>query len=152
MLDKQRVKAFLANSQKGRLLIDTFPYKSMQLGLCQVMIIFRIKSHKLMMKVYESKDDYEETVNSLRVIQEVKLEELGLKRQKLYSLDQIQNPVNDQELTPEELLKDKTRENDILREEIANVIKLVRKFKFELTGDIYKDFYNKGMPVSHLID
>lgn len=105
-----------------------------------------------MMKVYESKDDYEETVNSLRVIQEVKLEELGLKRQKLYSLDQIQNPVNDQELTPEELLKDKTRENDILREEIANVIKLVRKFKFELTGDIYKDFYNKGMPVSHLID
>lgn len=64
-----------------------------------------------------------------------------------YSLEEILNPKDLPELEPEDILKQHNQQDDIYKRRILMILKAVRSFKSKLIGDIYKDFFEIGIPV-----
>lgn len=85
--------------------MDTFPYKSIQWGLCQVLLIFVPRSHQIRIQIYKSSENKQDIYLHLRLTHDAKLEEFGVRKQLNYTIEEIENPVDYQDMAPEDILK-----------------------------------------------
>jgi len=95
--DELRAKAFLRFREREAILVDVCPYKSVHLGLCQLVVVYKQVSHVLVLRLYEAKDTVDEALKCLRMNREIRLADWGISK-----LQRVQDCKDFSEAAPED--------------------------------------------------
>jgi len=82
----------------------------------------------------------------MKMNREVNLKEFKIENPNQVKRDEITNVTDEKMMKPDEIRKRRENKDKNYLECIQKLIRVIRKIKSRITGDVYGDFFNYGYP------